>query len=118
MEEEKLTKEELSNFTGTEQYHRLTILPLNCTDGIAYVAEKGKAFWLIDAIASYQTKEFQNKYPFQVWTLKVKDNKGMLHASDGNDNLIQTQSIPYTDFPLKEITLYLTDNVLLLPSEY
>ena len=118
MEEEKLTKEELSSFTGTEQYHRLTVLPLNCTDGVAHVAKKGKAFWLIDAIASYQTKALVEAYPFQVWKLTVEDTKGVLIMEDGDGRAVKRQNIPYTDFPLKEITFYLTNTVLLLPSEY
>ena len=118
MEEEKLTKEELSGFTGTQQYHRLTMLPLNCTDGVAYVAEKGKAFWLMDAIASYQTRALVEAYPFQVWKLTVEGTKGVLVMEDQDGHAVKRQNIPYTDFPLKEITLYLTNNVLLLPSEY
>jgi hypothetical protein len=29
-----------------------------------------------------------------------------------------TREIAFTDFPLDEITIYFTDNVILLPSEY
>jgi len=39
-------------------------------------------------------------------------------ADDGNGNELLRQAIPYTDFPLDEITLYLTERTLLLPGEY
>ena len=40
-----------------------------------------------------------------------------LTATDRNGNTIARQQIEYSDFPLKEIKLYLIDGVLLLPSE-
>ena len=55
---------------------------------------------------------------FQSWKLFVQNKKGRLELQDGNGKVLRKQEIPYTDFPLKEINLYLTDNVLLLPSEY
>lgn len=58
---------ELGMFTGTEQYHKLSLFgKFLCTDGVKFVADEGKAYWLIDAIASYMRKE-----EFQVWELKV-----------------------------------------------
>jgi hypothetical protein len=56
---------------------------------------------------------------FQVWTLNVAaDRTATATAADGNDRVIVRQEIEFTDFPLSEIKLYLTDGVLLLPSEY
>jgi hypothetical protein len=46
------------------------------------------------------------------------DRSATLTCDDGNGTIIYTQHIPFTDFPLKEITFYFTDNVILLPSEY
>jgi hypothetical protein len=31
---------------------------------------------------------------------------------------VLTQNIPYTDFPLAEVKMYLTEGVLMLTSEY
>ena len=39
-------------------------------------------------------------------------------ADDGNGRELARQDISLTDFPLDEVSLYLTDNTLLLPSEY
>lgn len=46
------------------------------------------------------------------------DNSAVLTCERDTDEPMITQEIPFTDFPLAEITLYLCDGVLLLPSEY
>ncbi|MFM7008029.1 MAG: DUF6876 family protein, partial [Betaproteobacteria bacterium] len=43
---------QLTQFTGTERYHRLNRKCL-LTDGTKYLAEAAGAFWLMDAAASY-----------------------------------------------------------------
>jgi hypothetical protein len=56
---------------------------------------------------------------FQVWTLEVKEDRtASLVCDDGNDSIVCTQHIEFTDFPFDEIKLYFTDNTILLPSEY
>ena len=109
-----LTENELRQFTGTEQYYRHYLGGLY-TDGVQYMAGKAGAFWLLDVIFSYRRKE-----PFQIWTLKVKADKSALVTmrEDTGQPVKVRQEIPYTDFPLAEIKLYLIDGVLLLPSEY
>jgi hypothetical protein len=53
------------------------------------------------------------------WKLTVNpDRTAVAIADDGNGNEILRQYIEVTDFPLDEITLFLTDRTLLLPSEY
>ena len=39
-------------------------------------------------------------------------------VSDGNGGTIATETIAFTDFPLPELKLYVTNNTILLPSEY
>ena len=39
-------------------------------------------------------------------------------CDDGNGNIVFSKRIPFTDFPLSEITLYYVNNTILLPSEY
>ncbi len=108
-----LTENELRQFTGTEQYYRHYLGGLY-TDGVQYMAGKAGAFWLLDVIFSYRRKE-----PFQVWTLKVKDRVGVVTIREDTGQPVKVrQEIPFTDFLLAEIKLYLIDGVLLLPSEY
>jgi hypothetical protein len=93
------------------------------TDGVKAMVELCGAFWLVTAVASWQIKDRVRKEPFQVWKLVLdsdRDSGGaVLICEDGNDKEIARQEIEYTDFPLSEgITLYFTDGILLLASEY
>jgi len=110
----------LEQFTGTESYHRLTMLAnFVCTDGVKYVADTYGAYWLVDAIASYQHEAKVKKEKFQVWKLLVTSKaRALLSMTDGNNGKpIITQDIEFTDFP-ESIDLWLVDGVLMLPSEY
>lgn len=110
--------ETLSNFTGSEHYYRH---PLNViyTDGIKYLADTCECYWLIDAVASWQFEDKVKQEEFQVIKLKVnEDNSALLTIDDGNDNVIATQIIEYTDFPLPEIVVWFENGVLYLPTEH
>ena len=90
------------------------------TDGAKYVADEAGAYWLLDAIAICQRYERRvSDEKFQVWKLKVSaDRTALLTCHGGNGNIVYTQQIAFTDFPLDEIKLYFTDSTILLPSEY
>jgi hypothetical protein len=110
-----------AGFTGTQQYHRITIAypKILATDGVLYVAQEGGAFWLMDAIASHQHTPNVRREEFQVWRLNVAPDKtAVLTGTDGNENEIARQEIECSDFPDSFVEIWLTDNVLLLPSEY
>lgn len=114
-----LTEQSLNQFTGTEAYHNYFNLKL--TDGVYYLAQEGKCFWLLDIILSYQPKHHQ--VPFQLWELNIDEAEDKRTAvvtmrEDSNQKALVEQRIPYTDFPLDYIKLYLIDGVILLPSEY
>ena len=119
--ETRLRASDLTQFTGTEQWYRHGInRAVVFTDGAKYVADIAGAYWLLDEIALIQphNKRIAGE-AFQVWTLIVNDDQSAtLTCDDGNGTTIYTQQIPFTDFALEEITLYFTDNVILLPSEY
>ena len=82
------------------------------------MAELCGAYWLIDLIASHQINRKVAAEEFQVWTLNVQANQGLARATDGNNKLITSQQIDYTDFPLDEVKLYLDHGTLMLPGEY
>ena len=110
-------KQELRGFTGTEQYYPHW-LGFRFTDGVKFLAEKANCFWLLDAVGSYQHK--LKKIPFQVWTLKVNEDKTAVleMKEDTGQPILVRQEIKYTDFPMQEVKLFYIEGVLLLPSEY
>jgi len=115
-----LTQTNLSQFTGSEQWYRHSLVrKVLYTDGAQYVAESGGAYWLLDEIAFSQSKPKIVAEEFQVWRLKVNaDQAATFTCDDGNGRIVFTKRIDYTDFPLDEIAFYFTDNVIMLPSEY
>lgn len=76
------------------------------TDSVRHLREMADCFWLIDAIASYQSELMSQ--PFQVWKFKcnTKLHFGTLTCGDGNGKELVRQEIEYTDFPLDEIELW------------
>lgn len=110
----------LNNATGTESYHKYSPIPgfPVITDGVLMLAETAGCYWLLDVIGSYQNNQKLDK-SFQVWKLIVDtENESAVVQGHNNTTLIVKQKIPYTDFPLEELKLYLIDGVILLPSEY
>ena len=90
------------------------------TPGIKELADNHGAYWLIDAIASYQPKLKKNPrlQDFQLWNLTVTNNSAALTCrEDTNIKPVVTQKIEYTDFP-NSIKIYVVNNVILLPEEY
>lgn len=120
MTEKTLTKADLAQFTGTEQWHRNHITGnILYTDGVQHVAEAGGAYWLIYEIVFAQSIAEVAQEPFQTWKLQVHgDHTANLICEDGNSGRVFSKRIEFTDFPLAEIEIFFTDNVMLLPSEY
>lgn len=115
---------QLDNFIGSTQFYWHWTRSLIYTDGIHYLVENGAA-WLVDAIASYQFEirlHHRELRDFQLWTLKVADNVGVLECrADSDRKPVIEQRIEFTDFPMPEITLYVERGeylTLLLPSEH
>ncbi len=110
----------LSQFTGTERYYRISRRHL-LTDGTKYLAEQAECFWMMDAIASHLIEIGTTDW-FVVVKTTVNDASALMVYEDGNGHEHARQEIPYTDFPLAEITLYACWDgehwVIMLPSEY
>ncbi|ABW33322.1 DUF6876 family protein [Acaryochloris marina] len=101
-------------------------LGIRYTEGVKTLAEKGECFWLLDVIASYQRVRLikcnPNLQEFQLWLLTVNDDHSAVLAcyedSASTCSPVITQDIPFTDFVLPEIKLYVEYGVVLLPSEH
>lgn len=117
-----LTAVDLARFTGSEVYYQ-NPFGIRYTEGVQYMAEHGGAYWLIDAIASWQrnpkVRNDRMLQEIQFWKLTVHEDRSatLICERDQGDVAIE-QQIPFTDFPLAEVKLYLQEGVLLLPSEY
>jgi hypothetical protein len=139
----KKLEHELACFSGTEQWYRhggFWRHEILLTDGVMYLAENGgrncgTAFWLIDAIASYQGEKLLARHPFQVWKLSVTEVEGqsrcatLVCTNGNNEKPIVEQDIEYTDFLLDAVQLYASVEpvdelgkqkrvIILLPGEY
>lgn len=109
----------LAQQIGSEAVFRHWTRQLVYTEGVQYLAEHAGAFWLIDLVASWCIDPRIQAQEFVHWKLTVNpDRTAVAIADDGNGNEILRQDIEFTDFPLDEITLFLTERTLLLPSEY
>jgi hypothetical protein len=116
-----LTESDLRQFSGSEHWYRHGLVRrVLYTDGVKHVADAGGAHWLLDEIAlAQQFDKAIAAEPFQVWKLSVcADSSASLTCEDGNHNTVSRKIIAFTDFPLPEITLWFTDNTILLPGEY
>src|SRR5215217_5910683 len=112
--------EELSQFTGTQCYFQHPVLKYWYTQGLQYLAQTYKCYWLLRDIALHNDLNLQKiSECFQVWKLKRADHPDhqfTLVCEDGNYNVLFTTQILCSDFPGDEVTIWLVDEILLLPS--
>lgn len=88
------------------------------TDGIAFVAEKFGAHWLIDAVASFQPVKGEGMDDFQLWELVIKNKTAVLICrADSDEPAVIRHWIAYTDFP-ESFSFYVENGVMLLKSEH
>jgi hypothetical protein len=110
---------DLSQFYGTEKYHKTFVFSPNLkhTDGVQYFAEQAGAFWFLDIVAT-EIYPFSDKYPFMTIYLTVKDGEAEIIVQDGDISRVFQRHINFTDCPEGTYEFFLTDDVLMLCSEY
>jgi hypothetical protein len=117
-------REELKYFRGSSMYHKHLFpgkSPILLTDGCKFVRDTCKAYWLFDAILSYQADKILKGVNFQIWELKhlrVDLSWQLICKADKDEKPLIRQSIKFSDFPIDYIKIWVIDNVALLPSEY
>jgi hypothetical protein len=89
------------------------------TEGIYAFCEKHKCYWFLDVINSYQTLAFRARNEFQVWKMVLNDkgSGAKVICEDGDNNIILTQRIPYTDYKGETITFWFENETIYLPEE-
>jgi hypothetical protein len=114
-----MTTLNLSQFCGTTQYHRTFMFTpkLVHTDGVQYFAETAGCFWLLDIIAT-EIYPLTKKEPFLSIKFWVNGGEASIIAEDGDLNPVFVKGIEHTDCPEGTYEFFLTDNVLMLTSEY
>jgi len=115
-----ITENDLRQFIGTQSYYRLMPNHL-ITDGAKFLADNAECYWLLDVISSY-FPILSASDGFVLTELTVKESKAVVRLEDGNGNVLVSQNIAWTDFPLPEVQLYSCFDgavwVTMLPSEY
>jgi hypothetical protein len=91
------------------------------TEGVKYIMDNGYSWFVTDFIAVIKFREKFPKlrnHPFLTVKLKLTgDSEADMIIEDGNYNELYRQHYDFTDAK-KELTLFYTDDVLMLNSEY
>lgn len=113
-------KAALVPFCGTEVWHRHLLTGMLYTDGVKFFADEGGthgAYWFLDLVLS-EYRSLQRERDFLIITLAVKDGKAEVIVDDGDDTILSTLEISFTDMQAGEWKFYFVNDVLLLPGEY
>lgn len=128
---------QLSQFIGTEHYHKMTFNPyLLFTDGMKFLFDEYKAYWLGDLINSYFPNIMRdfNENGDHFYIINIKVEHGLLNACftvsrevEGKPKTIVEQKVGYIDLPAGDYQFFMCveehENknplfIVLLPSEY
>ena len=124
---QELLMDRSRRWNGTDQYWK-HLFGLKYTDGVKAHAELAQAFWLIDAIASWQPQVKTNRHKHNdwiVWFLDVKlkrytkERYAVLTArADENEDPFITQKIEFTDHPVGKWEFWQEGDVVIIPEEH
>ena len=109
-------KNNLAQFTGTLNWYKNPLLSYRYTDGVKYFAHNAACYWLLQEINALWKQRGPEEF-FDI-TVISKEHKADIVVEDGNGKTLLTHKIPFTDLMEGEWKFYLTNNVLMLPSEY
>ena len=108
--------DKLRQYNCSENYYKAGFGFLY-TDGVKAFCSEFECYWLLHLILSYQSKLRQED--FQVWELiRNDDQTAKVISTNGNEKPLITQKIPFTDFKPLTGTIWVENNVILLPSEH
>lgn len=118
-------REGLNKFCGSQFIYRHPMFNTKYTEGIEYLAEQAKCYWLVTDI-SIVASTLTDHCPFisiDVYRFfgadAIKNNcAAIVTYSDGDENQLFVQKYSATDFPLEHIQLFFVVDTLLLPTEY
>lgn len=124
------SKLDTSLFTGSQEFTRFGLSKSVLSEGVLYVVENMNAFWFaqdVDLYVRELAKEGKNT-GFVVCHLTQDGDGATMTFEDGNDEVLKTVDVKYTDFNFSRIegeklTVWIQPNELgsytiFLPSEY
>lgn len=115
---ETTLEQELRQFTGTQQYYFNPFYKwMQYTDGVKHFAEKAGAYWFLDIIGT-ELLQLTKTEDFMTIDLIVRDGKFQILVTDGNDTVLKKKTGNFTDCPEGVYRFFLTNNVLMINSEY
>ena len=122
LDSDELSQQLQANFYGTQAWYRHGLnRNLLYTDGVQFFAENGGyagAYWFIDKVAFDYWPLLKTQDFLSIRLTVDEDSKATVTIDDGNSHVLKTDPIEFTDLQPGIWKFYLTDNVLLLPSEY
>lgn len=110
----------LCRFYGTEQYYFNPLYRwLEYTDGVKFFVENAGngAFWFLDTIGT-ELRDLARKEEFLSIRLEVVANSADIFVGDGNGKVLYSKCIRDTDCPPGYWDFFLTNGILMMPSEY
>ena len=109
----------LYGYIGTLNYYNY--MGIQLTDGIRYISENGYSWFVSDTVALIvshpKIRRYLTRDSFMAIKLKLKGHEADLIMEDGNGKQIYKEHYTYTDAK-RDLTLFFTNGVLMLPSEY
>lgn len=121
----------VSHCRGSECCYKLGRTHLKYSEGVQEVANKYQSYWFLDIIASYQCQ--LKNVEFQQWKLErdysftvindikhvhQRKNSFVVTCDDGNNNVLITQHIEFSDFEFDQYKVWIQNEMIYLPSEH
>ena len=118
--EQNALRAELRQFTGSEEFYRHFTNVIIYTEGVKFLAQRARLYWLIDLIASLQPRALRDRAlrEFQLWELRIANGKAALVCLRDSDDEAFRVPLKFADSALDYVRLYLEGGTLMLPSEH
>ena len=99
------TQLDLSQFTGSMDFTKLGLTSSIMSEGVKHVATEMEAFWLVRDIDLYvrELRKEGKDTSFVVAILRPNGEGADLILEDGNDNILKTINVPFTDFDFDRV---------------
>ena len=118
--EQNALRAELHQFTGSTEFYRHFTNRIIYTQGIKFLCDRARLYWLIDLIAALQARALRDPAlrEFQLWELRITDGKAVVVCL--RDSEVEALRLPLkaVDSALDFVRVYLENGTLLLPSEH